>query len=57
MDDVLCSGTESQLMDCTFTLNHNCAHYEDAGVLCTSSTSGKKNKTKKTRLISYNSYL
>ena len=40
MDDVRCTATESRLIDCPFTLNHNCVHSEDAGVRCTLSTTG-----------------
>ena len=40
MDNVGCIATENRLIDCPFTLNHNCAHSEDAGVRCTSSTTG-----------------
>ena len=35
MDDVRCTGTESNLTSCTHTTNHNCGHSEDAGVRCT----------------------
>ena len=37
LDDLLCTGTESSLFDCTHSgVNiHNCGHYEDAGVRCT----------------------
>ena len=37
MDDVECAGFESTLTDCTHTRNHNCRHYEDAGVTCAQS--------------------
>ena len=36
MDDVHCTGTESSLISCKHTTNHNCRHFEDAGVRCTS---------------------
>lgn len=36
LDDVQCKGTESTLLDCQHAAvgTHNCAHYEDAGVVC-----------------------
>ena len=39
LDNVQCSGTESMLIDCTHggVGNHNCGHYEDAGVSCSCS--------------------
>ena len=34
MDEVCCSGQEQSLTDCPHTSNHDCSHYEDAGVVC-----------------------
>ena len=38
LDDVQCSGSESQLVDCTSagiqTVSSNCGHSDDAGVRC-----------------------
>ena len=36
LDDVQCSGSESSLLECDHNgvENHDCAHYEDAGVAC-----------------------
>ncbi|KAM3595498.1 uncharacterized protein V6R79_024376 [Siganus canaliculatus] len=36
LDDVQCEGTETSLLDCQHASvgTHNCAHYEDAGVIC-----------------------
>lgn len=38
LDDVACLGTEETLSDCSYPPlgQHNCLHYEDAGVVCTS---------------------
>ncbi|XP_066531922.1 HHIP-like protein 1 isoform X2 [Hoplias malabaricus] len=39
LDDVQCDGTEQTLLDCQHAGVgiHNCAHYEDAGVVCVNS--------------------
>ena len=42
MDNVMCTGNEERLMDCTLSLSHNCGHHQDAGVRCTLSTYGKQ---------------
>ena len=36
LDNVACTGTETNLFDCPNNgINvHNCAHFEDAGVIC-----------------------
>ena len=34
VDDARCSGSESSLLACHHTSNHNCGHSEDAGVIC-----------------------
>uniref|UniRef100_A0A672JV58 SRCR domain-containing protein n=1 Tax=Sinocyclocheilus grahami TaxID=75366 RepID=A0A672JV58_SINGR len=36
MDDVICSGSESSIFDCSKTKmgDHNCRHSEDVGVIC-----------------------
>ena len=34
MDNVACVGTESFLINCSFTSYHDCGHHEDAGVRC-----------------------
>ena len=34
LDDVLCAGSETQLINCPYTALHNCFHSEDAGVTC-----------------------
>lgn len=34
MDDVECDGNETHLINCTFTIDHDCNHFEDAGVSC-----------------------
>ena len=36
LDNVRCSGIEERLVDCPRNLGtHDCSHYEDAGVTCT----------------------
>ena len=34
MDNVLCTGDENILTNCTFSSEHNCGHSEDASVIC-----------------------
>ena len=34
LDDLMCTGFEQSLFDCTFDPTHNCLHSEDAGVVC-----------------------
>ena len=34
LDDVQCTGNETNLLNCQFNPNHNCVHFEDAGVMC-----------------------
>ena len=36
LDDVQCTGNENTLSDCPATADHDCQHYEDAGVRCLS---------------------
>ena len=40
LDDISCEGTESDLSQCGHSShgNHNCAHDEDAGVICSPGT-------------------
>ena len=44
MDEVRCTSNEARLMDCPFSLTHNCGHHEDAGVQCTLSIYGNYHK-------------
>ena len=44
MDDVRCTLSERRLVDCPLDLNHNCYHFEDAGVQCYSTTYGMYHK-------------
>lgn len=34
IDDVACTGTETELTSCVYNPDNNCAHSEDAGVIC-----------------------
>ena len=34
MDNVQCTGNEGLLVNCTYLSDHNCVHFEDAGVTC-----------------------
>ena len=35
MDNVECTGSESNILQCTHLTNHNCGSSEGAGVICT----------------------
>ena len=34
VDDLRCTGNESNLLDCDYEDDPNCFHFEDAGVIC-----------------------
>ena len=34
VDNTACFGNEATLADCDYNPNHNCIHFEDAGVRC-----------------------
>ena len=34
MDDVVCTGSESRLIDCRYTSDHNCTYRDDVGIAC-----------------------
>ena len=36
LDDVICTGNEDYLNECSYSTNHNCDHSEDVGIVCTS---------------------
>jgi deleted-in-malignant-brain-tumors protein 1 len=40
MDDVACSGSESELRYCRYTSSHNCGHSEDVYLACSGVSSG-----------------
>merc|ERR1719312_2042172 len=44
LDDVMCEGTETSLLDCGFQKKDNCGKNEGAGVICSGSSKSKKNK-------------
>lgn len=46
LDNLACSGTETRLVNCSHNglNNHNCAHSEDAGVICGSKCSTMTNR-------------
>ena len=37
MDEVACTGSETRLIDCSHSSNHDCSHFEDASVQCNTS--------------------
>lgn len=44
LDNVACRGTETDLLECTHNgLGvHNCQHFEDAGVACSSESEARR---------------
>ena len=34
LDDVACTGLETNIRECSASTSHNCGHHEDAGVVC-----------------------
>ena len=40
MNNVICDGDEARVMDCSLSVNHTCAHGNDASVRCIISESG-----------------
>ncbi|XP_071945661.1 scavenger receptor cysteine-rich domain-containing protein DMBT1-like [Antedon mediterranea] len=43
LDDVACTGSESNIFDCTSITRHNCGHHEDASVICHSNEGSEGN--------------
>ena len=39
LDNVMCTGTELNIRNCTLLTTHNCVHFEDASVICTGESS------------------
>ena len=35
-DNVICTGNERYLYECSHSTNHNCDHSEDVGIVCSS---------------------
>jgi len=35
-DEVTCTGDENYLYECSYTASHDCYHFEDVGVVCSS---------------------
>ena len=40
IDQVVCSGNETRLIQCSYATNNNCTHSEDAGVRCFAAATG-----------------
>ena len=40
MNNVICDGDEARVMDCSLSVNHTCAHGNDASVRCIISETG-----------------
>ena len=41
LDDVSCTGTETDLLDCSFNPTGQCGHFEDASVMCQGCATGE----------------
>ena len=41
MDRVACSGKEPLLVNCSYSMNHDCTHAKDIGVVCPGKNSRK----------------
>ncbi|NXI45957.1 DMBT1 protein, partial [Galbula dea] len=53
LDNVQCSGNEASLLHCSHSgwRIHNCAHYEDAGVVCSEETTTTVPSTPRAEMI------